>query len=68
MIANAISLNHEQLPGFNTFEVDKSTYEVSKLTQTVLDVYSMIGKSKSDQENLDKIPVYTLDYGKDFGI
>ena len=64
MISAGFSMNQRQIPGFNNFKVNASTFKPNSLIATYLDITKAYGQVDPDWKTL---PVYTLDFEKEYG-
>jgi hypothetical protein len=65
IVATGTCANHNQLPGFNTFEID-SSFVPKSLVMTSLDITKAYGKDIAPP--LEDLTTYTLDFEKEYGI
>lgn len=65
-VAAGISLDHSQLPAFNTMKIDAATQQPKELVETILDITKAYGKDPAPQ--LEELPKMTYSYQDDFGI
>ena len=67
LIGTGMCPRNGQMPGFNTFKVDHKNQLPKSLIETSMDIFKMIGKDLKTVSNLKNIPVYEVDYEKQYG-
>lgn len=64
-VATGISVDHKQLPGFNTMKIDESTMKPKELKETIMDITKAYGQAQAP--SLEDMPTHVVDFGRDYG-